>query len=130
MERLIAGLGAISLATINGVSIPFLGVPLNVVTVAAFGAFVSFAWGEPVKEKKKLYMYALSSTFLAAVFVAIFPPMMGWEWVKPALQAPLAGFVAASMRFAIPPAIEAIPEIIRKIFRLDQKPKEGKADEK
>lgn len=130
MEKVTALLGTISLATINSASIPFLGVPLNVVTVAAFGAFVSFAWGEPVKDKKKLYMYALASAFISAAFVAVVPAMMGWEWVTPKLQAPFAVLIAAMMRFAVPAFIDAIPELIRKVFRLDSKPREGRPDEK
>lgn len=130
MEKLTAILGSISLVTINSASVPFLGVPLNVVTVAAFGSFVSFAWGEPVRDKKKMYLYALASTFIAATFVAVVPSMMGWAWTKPGLLAPFAGLLAAVMRFAVPPFIDALPEVIRKVFRLDHRPKEGQPDEK
>lgn len=123
MDRLtlMASIGFATIATINDLSVPFLGVPLNVVTVAAFGSIVSFAWGQPIKERKKLYMYALASTFLAATFVAVVPYMMGWEWVKPELQPPFAGLMAAGMRFMVPPFVDAIPEVIRKVFRLDKK---------
>lgn len=116
-----AWLGALTVSAVNNISVPFVGVPLNVVGVAAFGAIISFAWGEPVKERKKLYMFAVASTFVAATFVAVVPTMMGWGWVTPKLQAPFAGLMAAVMRFAVPPFLEAIPEVIRKVFRLEKK---------
>lgn len=115
---------SITISAVNNLSIPFLGVPLNVVAVAAFGAIVSFAWGKPVEGPRKLWkLYSLfvGITFLAATFVAVVPYMMGWEWVKPELQPPFAGLVAAMMRFAIPPFIDLIPEVIRKIFRIEKK---------
>ena len=116
-----AWLSALTVSAVNNISVPFVGVPLNVVGVAAFGAIISFAWGEPVKERKKLYMFAVASTFVAATFVAVVPTMMGWDWVTPKLQAPFAGLMAAVMRFAVPPFLEAIPEVIRKVFRLEKK---------
>lgn len=118
-EFITLGLGAISLATVNDMSIPFLGVPLNVVAVAAFGSIISFAWGTPIKERKKLYLTWLASTFTAVVFVAVVPLMMGWEWAQPSVLPPFAGLMAAGMRFLVPPFIDMLPEVFRKIFRLD-----------
>lgn len=102
-------------------SMPFFNVPMTVVATAALGALLSHAWGEREDDKRKLYLTALASTFIGVVSVAVLPRMMGWEWVEDTMQAPLAGFIAIAVRHATPHMITLIPEILRKIFRLDTK---------
>lgn len=114
-------LGALAALSLNDSTLPFLGVPLNVVTVAALGSIVSFAWGEPVKDRKKLCAYALGSIFIATTGVAVLPAMLGWEWVSDNVQAPLAGLVAVGIRFIFPHLLPLIPELARKILRLPKK---------
>lgn len=112
------------LATIgnwNDLSIPLFGVRVTVIMMAAGGSFASFAYGDPVKPRKKLYTLAVVNTFLAAIVVAVFPAMMGWQWSTPKIEPPLAALVAIGARWFVPATIGAIPELVRKIFRLDKK---------
>lgn len=106
-------------SSINNWSVPFFNVPMTVVAMAALGALLSFAWGEREEKKSKLYMTALASTFMGIITVAVFPDMMGWGWVSDPIKPPLAGGVALAMRFVFPNVITLLPEVLRKIFRLD-----------
>lgn len=116
-----------SAAALNDILMPFFGVPLTVITMAAFGAFASFAYGEPVRPRRKLYLLALANTFLASSAVAVFPEMMGWEWASPKVAPALAALLAGVSRFAIPAIVDAIPRIINKVFRLDKEEKKDEA---
>ena len=106
-------------SSINNWSVPFFNVPMTVVAMAALGSLLSFAWGEREEKKSRLYMTALASTFMGIITVAVFPDMMGWEWVNDPIKPPLAGGVALAMRFIFPNVITLLPEVLRKIFRLD-----------
>lgn len=114
-----AAVGISLLQTINGVLVPFFGVPLTVVTMAAGGALVSFAYGEPESSRKRLYTMAAANTFLASIFVAVIPRALGWSWSVPQLEPALAAMVAWGFRWAIPTTIKLVPDILRKVFRLD-----------
>lgn len=105
----------------NDISLPFFGVHLTVLTMAAGGAIVSFAYGEPITSRKKLYTLAAANTFLASIAVAVLPPMMGWGWVNPSLQPAFAAFIAVAARWVVPSMITMVPDFLRKIFRLDKK---------
>jgi hypothetical protein len=122
--------GFLSSIVFNDISLPFFGVHLTVITMAAGGAIVSFAYGEPITSRKKLYTLAVANTFLASISVAVFPAMMGWQWVNPELQPALAALIAVGARWFVPSIITMIPDFLRKIFRLDKKieevpPQEG-----
>lgn len=113
-----------SLGMWNQWSLPLLGVPLTVVMVAAFGAFLSNAYHTERLPPRKLYFYALTNTFLASISAAVVPKMMGWEWVTPTLEAPLAGMMAFAAQWWVPTALSIVPEFLRKIFRLQPKKEE------
>lgn len=115
-----AGLGGLTwIATVNNWAIQLFNVPLAVVGMAAAGTLLSFGYGQSNMPRKKLFGYALGIVFLVTVSVAVVPAFMGWEWVTPQREAPLAGLLGAGGRFIVPALIKAVPEIIRKIFRLD-----------
>lgn len=114
--------GARVLGVWNQWTLPLLGVPLTVVMVAAFGAFLSNAYHTERLPPKKLYFYAATNTFLASISAAVVPKMMGWDWVTPQLEAPLAGMMAFAAQWWVPTVLDLIPEMLRKLFRL--KPKE------
>ena len=117
------GAGMFMLATvgsINHITTPFFGVPLTVLAMAAGGALVSFAYGEPETSRRKLYITAAANTFLAAIFVAVIPRAFGWEWSVPALEPAFAAGVAWISRWAVPNTIKLVPDILRKVFRLDR----------
>lgn len=112
------------IATINELSVPLFGVPFTVITMATGGALISFAYGEKVKPRKKMYMLAGANAFIATVAVAVLPPALGWSWSSPKIEPALAAGFAIVARWIIPPIIEMVPEIVRKIFKLPPKVKE------
>ena len=114
------GLAAASAGVLNNVSVPLLGVPLTVIGMAAAGAYLSFAYGKPEKNRKKLYGLAVANTFLACVAVAVLPKALGWEWTVPKIEAPLAGLFAFGARWFIPAFVESIPEWIHRILKLGE----------
>lgn len=115
------GAAATAVGNWNDLSIPLFGVRVTVIMMAAGGAFASFAYGDPVKPRSKLYTLAAVNTFLAAIVVAVFPPMLGWQWSSPKIEPPLAALVAIGARWIVPAAITMVPELLRKILRLPPK---------
>lgn len=120
------GIGAAWIATATGFnlwSVPLFGVPLTVIGIAVLGASLGAAYGVPLEKRRDLFVTIAAHAFLAAVTVAVFPKMLGWQWVSPTLEAPLAGLMAFAAKFAIP----VIPwgEVIRKVFRLEPKRNEN-----
>ena len=119
----VASLTSVAVAAtpgINGWSIPMFGVPLTVLAMAAAGATISFAYGEPVKSRRKLFTLAIANTFIAAISVAVVPEAFGWNWVSEKLEPPLAGLVAIASRWIVPNFIDLVPEVLRKLFRLEK----------
>lgn len=119
----VASLTSVGIAAttgINGWSIPLFGVPITVLAMAAGGATIAFAYGEPVKSRKRLFTLAVANTFIAAISVAVVPEAFGWEWVSDKLEPPLAGLVAVASRWVVPSFIELVPEVLRKLFRLEK----------
>lgn len=117
----VSALGVSVGGLINQWSIQLFNVPLTVVGMTVAGTLLSFGYGPKIENRKNLYLQALFIAFLSTVTVAIVPEFMDWEWVTPKLQAPLGGMLAVLGRFTIDPAIKIIPEVLRKIFRLDKK---------
>jgi hypothetical protein len=111
-----AASGASTGAMINNISIPLFGAPLTVLGMAALGVFLSVTYAPPEVERKKLFMMSIAYTFLAALGVVLIPAWLGWGWVKPGLQAPLAGAVAFAARWVVPVMIEQTPEFVRGWF--------------
>lgn len=114
------GAVAAGYGVVNDISIPLLGVPLTVIGMAAAGAYLSFAYGKPERNRKKLYGLAVANTFLACVCVAVLPQAFGWEWTVPRLEAPLAGLFAFGARWFIPAFVESIPAWIQRILKLGE----------
>lgn len=116
------GAGAAGLswvAIINEWSVQLFSVPLTVVGMAAAGTLLSFGYGPKSESRKKIYLEAMFVTFVSVCAVAVIPNVMDWT-IKPELQAPTAGVIGALGRFAVDPLIKLIPELLRKIFRLDK----------
>lgn len=107
---------------LDGFFITLFGVPAPVIGMAAAGALFSNAYRDetvPRRKRKQLYAWIAATTFISSVSVAVVPPMFGMEWVLPSLQAPLAGFIGFMSQWFLPKLIEAFPDIIRKIFRIE-----------
>jgi hypothetical protein len=107
----------------NDITIPLFGVKLTVISMAAAGALVSFAYGKRVESRKMLYTLAAANTFIGSVAAAILPAALGWDWVKPELTPALAAVIAIAARWVVPAAIDLVPEFLRKILKLP--PKDG-----
>jgi hypothetical protein len=127
MGTMLPGMSMLALGSfgpINHITTPFFGVPLTVLAMAAGGALVSFAYGEPEPSRKKLYTTAAANTFLAAIFVAVIPRAFGWAWSVPALEPAFAAGVAWMARWAVPTTIKLVPDILRKVFKLNKEDEE------
>lgn len=115
----IAGGGGL-VASLNQISVPLLGVPLTVVTMAIGGALASFGYGEKVESKKKMYTMAGINAFIATICVTVLPGALDWDWVSPKVEPALAAMIAVGARFVMPQLIEMVPKIIKRIFKLDE----------
>lgn len=102
-----------SLQALPDLVTPLFGVRLSVLITAAGGAFASFAYGAGETSRKRLFITAIANTFLGAVGVAILPAWLGWQWVTPILQPPVAGILAFFARWTIPLIVELAPQWIR-----------------
>lgn len=107
-----AGAVGISLlaASANGITLPILGVPANVVGIALGGALASFAYGRGLPSRGRLFFLAVSNTFLGCMAVLLLPEMLGWKWMRPELQPPLAGAIAFALRWAVPAFVQIAPQ--------------------
>lgn len=119
MDKFGIVMAALAAAGFNIWTVPLFGVPLTVMAIAVLGAVLGASYGEPIRSRKDLLKTVTGHAFLATVMVAVIPAALGWAWVIPKLEAPLAGLLAFSFKFAIP----AIPwtEVIRKLFKLESK---------
>ena len=122
-----AAVGGLSwVGMINQWSVQLFNVPLTVVGMAAAGTFISFGYGPKAENRRTIYMEALFITFLSVVTVTVLPAILGWQWVKPELQGPFAGFLGVLGRFSFEPLRALFPELLRKVFRLDKTKDENK----
>jgi len=103
---------------LNDVSVPLFGVPMTVIAMAAAATYLSASQAKPEKKNATFYLKHLGYLFMSVVSVSIVPQLLGWDWVVPRLEGPIAGALAFSARYWIPATLELIPEIIKKLFKL------------
>lgn len=104
----------------NAITLPLFNVPVTVLTMAAGGALVSFAHGDPVRDRGALFKLAAANTFIGVILVAVIPPAFGWQWAKPEVVPPLAALVAWACRWVVPNFIKYVPEIVQRLFKLNK----------
>lgn len=97
---------------INQVSVPFLGVPLTAITMAAAGSACAFAWPQGETSRAKLFGVAIASTFVGAACVSIIPQLFGREWPRE-LQPPLAFVFGLMAPWVVPAFKGAIPAFFK-----------------
>lgn len=118
------GVGMLGLfGIINDMSVSLFNVSLSVIVLSCTGACLSYAWDmddEKPIPKKQMYKRILAITFFTTAAVAVFPAWLGWEWT-PKLEGSLGLLMAASARFVVPAAVKMVPEVLRKLFRLEPK---------
>ena len=105
---------------LNNISVPLFAVPLTVIAMAAAGAYLSASQGTPEKKNAKFYLRHLGYLFMSVVSVSVIPNILGWDWVSPRLEGPIAGALAFSARYWVPATLELIPEIVKKVFKLKE----------
>lgn len=116
-----AGAGGLSLMhSLNTILIPFFGVPMTVVTMAAAGAGVSFIHGDKEPDIRKMFKQIAANTFLSLLLVVIIPKMFSMTWVEPGITPPIAALVAWGSRWAIPNTIKLMPDIVKRVFKLKE----------
>lgn len=104
---LLAAGGAIS----PEVSVPYLGVPINVVVAASAGAVAGFAFAGKLESRLRVFQVAFASVVLGCAITTLLELYMtyklGWEVETRALPA-IALIVACVARWLVPAVIERI----------------------
>lgn len=101
---------------INESSIPFLGVSLVVVSMAATGALISFGIGATIRDRRRMIRMALINTLAGSALTGLLPMAFGWDWATQAetkALPPMALLISMSLRFFIPIAIDLAPMAAR-----------------
>lgn len=107
-------------AAVNQASIPFIGVPLIVVSMAATGALISFGIGEPVRDRGRMFKMAGVNSVLASVLAGFLPAVLQWSWAQgegARWLPPFALLVGFALRFLIPVAIDLAPAAARGVLK-------------
>lgn len=115
--------GAVGLSLmdkLNAIIIPFFGVPLTVVTMAAAGAAVSFIHGDREPDTKKVFKQVFANSFISLLLVVVVPKMFHMAWVEPGITPAIAALVAWISRWGIPALIKLTPDIVRRTFKLGE----------
>lgn len=94
---------------VNNLTVPFFGVPLTVLAMAACGAFIGAGYTPPVESRKKLFTLTFANTMFAAWFVVLIPEWRGWS-VSPVAMPPLAGVIAAANCVVVPAIFKRLPD--------------------
>ena len=110
---------------VRGATLPFFGVSITTLGMAAAGSMIAFAYGTPVESRRKLFGYAIGGTFIGVWAVQILPKWLAWEWYLPVMEPPLAGAVALLSRWLVPFVVEHIPDLWRRIFNTGGKTPPG-----
>lgn len=109
----------------RGATLPFFGVSITTLGMAAAGSMIAFAYGTPVESRRRLFGYAIGGIFIGVWAVQILPKWLAWEWYLPVMEPPLAGAVALLSRWLVPFVVEHIPDLWRRIFNTGGKPPTG-----
>ena len=122
MKPLTTGIFATITGAANTFSVSLFNVPLNVIILGGAGSLLSHAYdGSPQQTKKsKFYMSLLANTLTAVAAVSVIPYYFGWGWYSDKMQGSVCFLFALSARFAVPFFFKAMPEIIRRWFRIGE----------
>ena len=102
---------------LDGGALPFFNVGVATLGMATAGSMLAFAYGTPVKSRRRLYGYAFGGIFIGVWLVQILPMWLGWQWYNPTLmQPPMAGILALLSRWAVPFVIDEFPLILQRII--------------
>jgi hypothetical protein len=105
---LAAGLWVIS---VRELTVPYVGVPLNVLVACAIGAFCSFSFGDKVEPRSKMWGLYIASMFMGAAITAIANASVD-QWttldMTDALQAGIGALVSFLARFFLPWLVDIV----------------------
>lgn len=110
---------------VQGATLPFFGVSITTLGMAAAGSMIAFAYGTPVESRRRLFGYAIGGIFIGVWAVQILPKWLAWEWYLPVMEPPLAGAVALVSRWLVPFVVENIPDLWNRIFNTGGKSPPG-----
>lgn len=110
---------------VQGAKLPFFGVSITTLGMAAAGSMIAFAYGTPVDSRRKLYGYAIGGTFIGVWAVLILPGWLKWSWYLPIMEPPMAGAVALFSRWLVPFVVENLPALWARIFNTGGKTPPG-----
>ena len=99
---------------ISGAHLPFFNVTMSTLGMSAAGSMLAFAYGTPIKSRKKLYGYAVGGTFIGIWGVQL----MLWQDVvlPPEFRPPVAGAIALLSRWIVPFLVDNFAIIGARIF--------------
>lgn len=103
-------------ASLNQSSVPFLGVSLVVVSMAATGALISFGVGATIRDRRRMIRMAFINTLAGSALTGLMPMAFGWDWATQSetkALPPMALLISMSLRFLIPIAIDLAPMAAR-----------------
>ena len=111
------------------ITVPFIGVPVNVVVGACAGAASGFGFAPPEESRKKLFWTALTSVVFSCAVVALVEGFTKY-WLKVEVEskylAALALLLSLLGRFLVPAVIERLPGWLDKVpFLKTPKPPQG-----
>lgn len=96
---------------VNDLTIPFFGLPLTGIAMAATGTLIGFAHIDPINSRKKLYTLMTANTVLASWLSVLVPHWMEWS-IPAALVPPFTGVFASATVVLSPIVIKRAPDIV------------------
>lgn len=117
-ENVLPPVTAIAIATGTITALPFFGVGAVTLGMSVAGSMIAFAYGSPVKNRFKLFGYAVGGTFIGVWGAQLIPLYYHWDWYSLVFEPPLAGFVALISRWVVPFFVEQMPAFLRRVFNM------------
>jgi len=99
-------------ASINNITVPFLGVPLTAFTMAAIGSACAFAWSQATASRGQLFFVHIASTIVGATSVRVIPHLFHLDWPLE-LQPPLAFLFGLMAPWVVPAFRKAVPSFFK-----------------
>lgn len=99
----------------------FIGVPFTVVSMAATGAMLSFAFGSTEENRLRLFGTAIAATLIGAAAVTAIPHFMHWDQVALTYQPVVGFFYALFARWVMPLMIDVLPMLVRRWLNIPAK---------
>ena len=100
-----AGLWFASVEFTRDITVPYIGVPLNVLVACAIGAFCSFSFSDKVDSRRRMFGLFVTCWFMGAAFTALVNAGLS-HWlsltITDGLQAGMGAVMAFLTRFFLP----------------------------